>query len=187
MGGPARDPEAAEELTHLVVGQVTKPHGTRGEVFVWPLTDHPEEVFATGRDLVLGDQDGGLGDESLDLHVVSSRPFKRGLLVGFEGWEDRTAVTPWGGRYLLAAAEDLAGPDEDEFFYHELLGLEVETVDGELVGRVREVFETEPAHLLEVEGAEKVHLIPFAKTIIRGVDLEGGRLVIEPPTGLLDL
>ena len=78
--------------------------------------------------------------------------------------------------------------EEDEVFYHELLGMQVVTNEGVDVGVVREVYETEPAHLLEVEGAhKKLHLIPFADRIVKKVDQQARRLVIKPPPGLLDL
>jgi 16S rRNA processing protein RimM len=151
------------------------------------LTDDPEDIFAEGEELILGDAEGGADEASPTLRVVQVREFKRGLLVKWEGYPDRTAVTPLGGRYLLVPAERLAPLAEGEVYYHQLLGLEVVTMEGEVVGRVREVYETEPAHLLEVKGPEKSHLIPFVRRIVRKVDLEAGRLVIEPPPGLLEL
>jgi 16S rRNA processing protein RimM len=175
------------EPEFLVVGQITKPHGTKGEVFVWLLTEHPDELFADGQELILGDQEGAIGETAITLTVEQSRPFKSGLLVKWEGYADRTAVTPLGGRYLLVPAERAAPLAEGEVHYHQLLGLEVVTVEGEVVGRLREVYETEPAHLLEVKGPERLHLIPFVKRIVREIDLEGGRLVIEPPPGLLEI
>ena len=174
---------------HLIVGHITKPHGTKGEVFVWPLTDRPAEVFAAGRSLLLGDAEGAL-DASAAAPVIEGepRPFKRGLLVKFEGLDDRNAVDDLGGRYLLVPTREVPPLEEDEVFYHQLLGLRVETVDGEPVGTVREVFETEPTHLLEVRSdGGKLHLIPFATRIVKTVDVEGGRIVIKPPPGLLEL
>lgn len=175
------------EPEYLVVGQVTKPHGTKGEVFVWPLTEDPEDIFAVGEELILGDAEGGVGEEPLTVQVEQVREFKRGLLVKLVGYADRTAVTPLGGRYLLVPVDRLAPLEEGEVYYHQLLGLEVVTVDGEVVGRVREVYETEPAHLLEVKGPEKLHLIPFVQRIVKEIDLEAGRMVINPPPGLLEL
>ncbi len=173
---------------HLVVGQVTKPHGMRGEVFVWPLTDRPEALFAPGRRLLGGDEEGTLGAEPQALVVERVRPFKRGVLVKFEALEDRAAVEPLSRRYLLVPAAEVAPLEEGEVFYHQLLGLEVVTAEGEAVGRVREVYDTEPAHLLEVRGETgKQHLIPFTERIVRKVDLDAGRVVIEPPPGLLEL
>ncbi|MEJ2218524.1 MAG: ribosome maturation factor RimM [Gemmatimonadota bacterium] len=172
---------------HLVVGHLPKPHGTKGEMFVWPLTDTPDEVFAPGRTLILGDEQGAVGVAPEPLVVERARSFKRGLLVKFEGLDDRTAVELLAGRYVLVPADELTEPAEDEFMYHELLGLQVETADGTVVGRVQEVFETEPAHLLEVKADDRIHLIPLARRIVKVVDLEGGRLVIEAPPGLLDI
>jgi 16S rRNA processing protein RimM len=173
---------------HLVVGHVSKPHGTKGEVFVWPLTDRPEEVFAAGQTVVLGDDRGSITQPVDALEVERLRPFKRGQLVKFTGRDDREAVEDLAGRYLLVPATDLRELEEGEVFYHQLLGAEVVTSDGEVVGRVREVFETEPAHLLEVKTDEgKVHLVPFSKRIVREVDAEAGRILIVPPPGLLEL
>lgn len=181
------DGASREVPEHLVVGQVTKAHGTRGEVLVWPLTDSEEEVFAAGSELVLGDAEGELGPSPEPLTVERARPFRRGLLVKFEEIEDRTRAEEVARRYLLASTEQLAPLTEGEVFYHQLLGLEVFTTEGWHVGRVREVYDAEPADLLEVKGERRLHLIPFLERIVREIDLEGGRLVIDPPPGLLDV
>lgn len=171
----------------LVVGQITKPHGTKGEVMVWPLTDTPDAVFAEGVQVLAGDAQGGAGEEPEWLEVAASRPYRRGYLVRFEGVYDRSGTEPLLRRYLLMEAERAAPLEEDEVFYHDLLGAQVLTVGGEPVGVVREVFDTEPAHLLEVKGERGVHLIPFTKQVVREVDAETGRVVIDPPEGLLEL
>lgn len=187
MGGGVPEPE------FLVVGHLSKPHGTRGEILVWPLTDRPEEVLAEGRELLLGDEAGEIGDAGAGretLVVEASRPYRKGVLVKFGGIDDRASAAELMKRYLLVPAGELPEyEDEDEgaLFYHELLGLLVVTVDGQEVGRVREVFETEPAHLLEVKGEGKVHLVPYVSRVIKEVDRTGGRLVIDPPEGLLEL
>ena len=141
---------------HLVVGHVSKVHGTKGELFIWPLTDHPDQVFAQGQELVLGDREGRIEEEAAPVVVERVRPFKRGVLVKLEGLEDRHAVEHLAQRYLLAPVEGLEPLEEGELFYHQVLGLVVETESGEVLGRVREVFETEPTDLLEVEGEARV-------------------------------
>ena len=188
-GEAARRDDSGDESMpdHLVVGQVTKAHGTRGEVLVWPLTDSPETVFESGAELILGDMDGDLGDAPIDVVVERARPFKQGLLVKFAEIPDRTVAERLARRYLLASRDRLPPLEEDEVFYHQLLGLEVRTVEGAVVGRVREVYETEPAHLLEVEGEGGRHLVPFVKRIIERIDLEAGVLIIDPPAGLLEV
>ena len=171
----------------LVVGQVSKPHGNKGEVMIWPLTDSPEAVFAEGRALVLGDTAGVPGEPPETVRVVAKRPYRRGWLGTLEGIEDRGAAERIAGRYLLIPIDEAPPREEGEIFYHELLGAEVVTTDGTEVGRVREVFETEPAHLLEVKGERGLHLIPFTRQVVREVDADARRIVIDPPEGLLEL
>jgi 16S rRNA processing protein RimM len=175
------------EPEYLVVGQLSKPHGTRGELLVWTLTDHPDEVFAPGRRLVLGTESGEVSEPRAEVEVAEGRPYKKGFLVRLAGVDDRQAAEAMVTRYVLVPTEDLGEPEEGELYYHQLLGMMVATADGTVVGRVREVYETEPRHLLEVKGEDRVHLIPFSREIVTTVDLVAGRLVIEPPEGLLDL
>jgi 16S rRNA processing protein RimM len=173
---------------HLVVGHISKPHGTKGELFVWPLTDHPEAVFAPGRQLLVGDQEGALPVDAPSVVIAASRAFKRGMLVKLEGVDSRDATERLAARYLLLPSDAVEPAAEDELFYHELLGMSVETVGGEQVGAVREVFEAVPSDLLEVVADDgTARLIPFSARIVQRIDREGARLVIDPPPGLLEL
>lgn len=173
---------------HLVVGHITKAHGTKGELFVWPLTDHPDEVFAPGSELLLGNEHGEVDPTAPRVIVESVRPFKRGLLVKLERFDSREDTDELAQRYVLLPTDAVPPLEEGEVFYHDLLGMSVVTVSGEVVGRVREVFETDPHHLLEVKSdAGKLHLIPFAERIVREVDVSARKIVIDPPEGLLEL
>jgi len=178
---------AVPEPEFLVVGHLAKPHGTKGEMLIRPLTDRPEEVFAEGLRVFVGDDRGGMGKAPQERVLELARPYKRGWRVKLAGVDDRTTAEELAGRYVLLPAEEIGEPEEGEFFYHQLLGLEVVTESGEVVGRVREVYDTEPRHLLEVKGEGRVHLVPFDQSIVTAVDLDAGRLVIDPPEGLLEL
>lgn len=180
---PGRDDPA-----WLVVGQVKKPHGIKGELFVWSLTDHPEGVYAPGVVVRGADAGGGEPDSGLaPLRIETVRPYRQGFLVRFEGFADRTAVDPLRGLYLLRSVDDLEPLGDDEVFYHQLVGMTVETAAGEVVGRVRHVFELHPNDLLEVRTATGTILIPFVRTVVTEVHRDEGRLVVDPPEGLLDL
>lgn len=174
--------------SHLVVGHLNKPHGTKGEFFVWPLTDHPDRVFAPGVVLLLGEEDSDEPNYDLPpLRIESVRPFQRGLLVRFGGVDDRNQAEVLRGRYLLRAIEDLEPLADGEVYYHQLLGMTVVTVGGDEVGTIKQIFELQPADLLEVHGPRGVVMIPYRPEIIRDVDLDGERIVVDPPEGLLDL
>jgi len=172
----------------VVVGHINKAHGTRGELVVWPLTDHPDEVFAEGSRLRLGDKDGHvIRIPETTLQVDRVRPFQGGLLVCFGGVEDRTSAERLLDQYLVKPFEPPAHRPVAEYYYHELLGLEVVTVGQEVVGRVREVYELSPDHMLDVEGARGSVLIPLNSRIVTAVDLDAGRLTVDPPEGFLEL
>lgn len=176
------------EPRFLVVGHLAKPHGLKGDLFVAPLTDHPEGCYAPGVVLRLGDGDDGGPDPDLPpLRVVASRPFQAGWLVRFGGVDDRTAAERLQGHYLLRDIGEVEPLAEGELFYHELLGMAVVTVSGAAVGRVAEVFDLEPAHLLQVQGEGGTVMLPFTRPIVVEVDREGRRLVVDPPEGLLEL
>ena len=176
-----------EAPRHLVVGHLNKAHGTKGEIFVWPLTDHPDSTFACGASLLLGDGEGALPPEPVVLVIAESRAYRRGFLLRFEGVHDRGGSTDLCGRYVLRAFDQVGRPEEGEVFYHDLLGMEVVTVDGRAVGEVVEVYELQPADLLEIRGPERSHMIPYLSTMIRSVDVEHNRIVLDPPDGLLDI
>lgn len=179
---------ARSEPSYLVVGHLNKAHGTKGELFVWPLTDHPEGSFAPGVVLYLGDQSGNQPDSGRpSLRVESARPFRRGYLVSFQGIADRDAAELVKDRYLLRPLDELAPAEDGEVFYHQLLGLVVRTVEGLEVGRIVEVYELKPADLLEVRGETTTHYLPFLASIVRELDLEKGVMIVDPPEGLLEL
>src|SRR5690606_4370327 len=120
--------------------------------------------------------------------IAAARPFKRGLLVRFEDCETREDADRLAQRYLLLPTEALPPLEEGEVFYHQLLGMAVETVAGRRVGTVREVYETEPHHLLAVETDDGVErLIPFAARFVREVSVERNVVVVDLPDGLLEL
>lgn len=174
----------------VVVGHISKPHGTKGEVFVWPLTDHPETTFVPGVRFLVADPQGSEPDGGWDpLEIGGVRPFKRGFLVAFRDVLDREGADLLHGRYLLRPMDELEPLSPDELFHHQLVGLRVLLPDGTLVGSVLEVYEARPLDLLEVArgGDQGPVLIPFHRDIVLGWDLDAGTLTVNPPDGLLDL
>jgi 16S rRNA processing protein RimM len=169
-----------------VVGRILRPHGLRGELSVEVRTDDPEQRFAVGS--VLGTDPAEAGP----LTVESSRWHSGRLLVSFAGVEDRMEAESLRGAWLTIDAADVPLPeDPDEFHDHQLTGLTVVTVSGELVGTVTDVLHTGQDLLAVTPTAGTSRstevLVPFVAAIAVEVDLPGGRLVIDPPPGLLDL
>jgi 16S rRNA processing protein RimM len=167
-----------------LVGRIVKPHGIRGELVVEPRTDSPEIRFAAGSVLSANLRDGS----KRDVTVTAARAHSGRLLVVVEGVADRDDAENLRGSLLLAPEADLPPTgDPDEFYDHELEGLAVVTTDGTKIGVVAEVLHGAGNDLLQVsrEGGGEL-LVPFVNQIVPEVDVRGGRVVIDPPDGLLD-
>jgi 16S rRNA processing protein RimM len=184
----------APDDTSLLVGVVVRPHGLRGELVVEVRTDSPEERFAPGVELAARRPAGSRAPADLPapppaLTVESARAHSGRLLVRFAEAPDRTAAEGLRGVHLLVDAATLPPTgDPDEFHVHELEGLRAELADGTVVGAVREVVHGPGGELLVVSRPDLPDaLVPFVTAIVPTVDVAGGRVVLTPPDGLLDL
>ncbi|WP_370687301.1 ribosome maturation factor RimM [Corynebacterium sp. CCUG 51687] len=166
----------------LLIGRVVKTHGIKGEVAVEVHTDQPEVRFAVGSKL-RGAQTG----KDIELTVATARPHKGRLLLSFEEVPDRTAAEGLRGlKFFATPLERGEDADPDEFYDHELIGLNVR-LDGEEIGQVTGVMHTPGRQILEVEYDGREVLVPFVSDIVPEVDLEKGFLSITPPEGLLNV
>lgn len=165
----------------LVVGRIRRPHGIRGDVAVEVHTDDPADRFAVGAKLATDPAEYG------PLTVLASRWHSGTLLLKFAQVEDRTEAENLRGVWLVMDSADL-GPtgDPDEFHDHELIGLAAVTVGGEAVGVVTDVRHHGQDLLVIESPAVPELLVPFVAAIVPEVDVAAGRLVIDPPPGLLD-
>ncbi|WP_346055896.1 ribosome maturation factor RimM [Amycolatopsis dongchuanensis] len=167
----------------VVVGRVAKSHGVRGELAVDVRTDSPEERFAAGAVLTARHRDG----RTRELTIAAARPHSGRLLVTFEQIRSREEADAVRGVLLLADTADLPPTDDpDEFYDHELEGLRAELADGTVVGAVREIVHAPGGELLSLDREGRTVLVPFVREIVPVVDVAGGRVVLDPPEGLLD-
>jgi 16S rRNA processing protein RimM len=168
----------------LVVGRVGRPHGLRGEVTIEVRTDDPAGRFAVGSILVTDPIERG------PLTVAAAHWHSGRLLVAFEGYRDRDAAQALRDTLLQIDSADLEPlSDPEEFYDHDLIGLRVVTIVGEEVGTVADVLH-HGQDLLVVDGTGARSgaeiMIPFVADLVPEVNLAAGRLVIDPPPGLLD-
>lgn len=159
----------------LLAGEVGKPHGLGGEVYVIRISDDPLR-FEPGSRLIHAD--------GRELVVESSRPHRDRLLVKFQGFDDRTAAEGLRGP-LHVPSQDVRALEEDEYWPHELTGCSVVLRDGTKVGEVSAVVPS-PAHdLLQIETPAGERLVPIVKEMVIEVDVAARRITVDPPEGLL--
>jgi 16S rRNA processing protein RimM len=172
-----------EARVQVVVGRVVRAHGINGEVAVDVRTDSPAVRFADG---AVVDTDPG---ERGPLTVRRTRWHSGRLLVCFDGVVDRTSAEALRGTLLVAdSSTSPGGGDPDEFWDHELAGLVAVTTTGTVLGEVAEVAHPPGADLLVIRAPNGGELlVPFVRAIVPEVDVAGGRVVVDPPEGLLEL
>jgi len=163
----------------VAVGRVGPARGVRGEVFVEPWTDAPDERFAPG--ITLRTATGTLS-------VADSTSSSGKLVVHFDGIDDRVSAEAIRGTELfVAAAERPVLDDPDDFYDTDLIGLDARNASGVSFGPVVDVVHAAGADylVLNVQGHER--LVPFVSAIVPSVDIAGGTITIDPPEGLFDL
>ncbi|MFZ3560102.1 ribosome maturation factor RimM [Streptomyces sp. BH055] len=166
----------------LVVGRIGRAHGIKGEVTIEVRTDEPELRLGPGARLATDPAATG------PLTIETGRVHSGRLLLRFEGVKDRTAAEALRNTLLIAEVDPEELPEEeDEFYDHQLMDLDVVTVDGTEVGRITEISHLPSQDLFIVErpdGSEV--MIPFVEEIVTEIDLEEQKAVIDPPPGLID-
>ncbi|MGM0929112.1 MAG: ribosome maturation factor RimM [Actinomycetota bacterium] len=164
----------------LQVARIGKPHGIRGEVTVQVLTDAPADRFVPDVELTV--EPARLGP----LTVSSARWNKDILLLGFHEVSDRNGAEELRGAKLFIDTDDVED-DDDAWYEHELVGLDVRVAD-EVVGKVSGLNTMPAQDLLVVENVDGQEvLVPFVEAIVPEVDVEAGFIRLTPPAGLFEL
>jgi len=167
----------------IVVGRVRKPHGLKGEVAVFPLTDRPEAIFVPGRTVQLVD----LGGEQLgEVVLEAARIYHRECLLKFAGHDRREAVEALRQLFIAVPRAELAPLGDGEVYQQELIGWSVRSERDEPLGLVSAVYDLPQGPTIEVQGAKREFLLPFRGDYVKEMDREARRLVVVVPDGLLE-
>jgi 16S rRNA processing protein RimM len=166
----------------VVVGRIGRAHGLGGDVAVEVRTDEPERRLAPGAVLRTDPETRG------PLTITSGRVHSGRLLLRFAGVEDRGTAEALRGTLLLVEVDPAERPEEDDEWYDfQLVGLSAVLPDGTPLGDVTEVLHLPAQDLLAIRTPDgREVLVPFVAEIVPEVDIDGGRVVIDPPPGLIE-
>ncbi len=163
----------------VCVGMIVGAHGARGAVRVRSFTEELADVAAYGP---VSDE---AGSRSFRLEVTGRA--KGAVIARIEGVSDRNEAEALAGTRLYVPRAALPELEEEEFYHADLLGLVAELADGTPLGKVCAVHNFGAGDILEVERDEGASLmVPFTRRVVPVVDIEGGRMVIDPPEGLIE-
>ncbi|WP_339227685.1 ribosome maturation factor RimM [Oceanobacillus sp. FSL K6-2867] len=163
------------------VGKIVNTHGIRGEVKVLRISDF-EERFAPGEKLcVIKDK------QTIELTIAAHRVHKGFDLLQFEGYTNINEVEDFKGCKLKINETQLTELDQDEYYYHEIIGCEVFTAAGENIGKIKEILSPGANDVWVVkQKVGKDILIPYIDDVVTKVDVASKKIVVEPMEGLLD-
>ncbi|MFF9343567.1 ribosome maturation factor RimM [Streptomyces sp. NPDC014773] len=166
----------------LVVARIGRAHGIKGDVTVEVRTDEPELRLGPGAVLLTDPASAG------PLTIESGKVHSGRLLLRFEGVRDRNAAEALRNTLLIAEVDPEELPEEeDEYYDHQLVDLDVVLADGTEIGVITEISHLPSQDLFIVERPDGTELmIPFVEQIVTEIDLENQRAVIDPPPGLID-
>lgn len=167
---------------YLILGEILRPHGVRGEIRMRIITDYPERLHEL-KTLYLGKSTDDPNKESITLKSV--RFHKEYALLTIQGISDRSKADTLRGKTVMIGIEDAVPLEEGEYYLFELIGLTV-IADGENIGDIKEVLQTGANDVYIVDGPRYGELlIPAHDETIIELDFENEIVTMTLPEGLL--
>ncbi len=164
----------------LQVGAVTSTHGLAGEVKVFPTTDDPKRFRKLKRVLI------DTGKEMKELEVTGVKFFKQMVILKFRDHNRIEDVMGYKGKALYVTRENAVKLKKNEYFIADLIGMQVFTEDGNLLGKLTDVLQTGANDVYEVSMEDgKTVLIPAIRQCILDVDTAGEKMTVHLLEGLL--
>ncbi len=156
----------------VVMGQVSAPYGIKGWIKILPFTETIESLL----DFPVW----WLGSEGVwrETRVIEAHVHGRSVVASIEASPDRNAAEKLKGLQVGVPRDALPDAGKNEYYWSDLIGLEVINPDGKVLGSVKSIIETGANDVLEVKG-EKAHLIPFVSEVVLDVDMQHGKILAD--------
>ncbi len=168
----------------LEYGKVVKCHGLKGELKVFPYSSDPSN-FQRLNTVYIYPEDGQKG-YPLAFEIEKKRIQKNHIIVKLKGIDTLQEAEKLVKKSIYITTDLLEETQQDEYYWYQLIGLDVYTSKGEQIGRVKNLMETPAYDILIINSEEKEILIPFNEVFVENVDLEKSKIVTNPIKGLLD-
>ncbi len=175
----------------LQVGAIASTHGVRGEVKVFPMTDDVNR-FKKLKKIFLDN-----GEKYLELDVAQVRFFKKMVILKFKGIDSINDVEKYKGKGLFVTRDQAVKCEKGEYFIADLIGIEVSTEEGTLLGELKDVLQTgandvyivkispDSPYAAQVADKNQELLLPAIRDCVRKVDIEGRKIEVCLMPGLL--
>ena len=166
----------------ILIGQVVRPHGLTGLLRIVSYAESKETFLRAGSVFL----DKG-EDELFERRVVSIMAHRSVYLLKLSGLRSVDEAEFFNGAGILIRKDSVVRSDEDEFFWYELIGLDVYLITGQYVGVLKGIFPTGSNDVYVVENEGREFLIPAIHQVVKEINIAQKRMAISPMRGLLDL
>ncbi|WP_348920074.1 ribosome maturation factor RimM [Enterococcus rotai] len=168
---------------YLNVGKIVNTQGLKGEVRVISQTDFPELRYKKGTVLTLFQEKKA----PIELTIQSHRKHKNFDIVTFENHSSINDVEKYRDGILKVSKEKLTDLPENEFYYHQIIGLTVVDEQDKELGKIKEILSPGANDVWVVQRPKKKDaLIPYIESVVKSIDLENNVVHVEIPEGLID-
>ncbi len=165
----------------LLIGKIVKPHGVKGDLKIFLYSEQPENLQSY-RQITLVDQDGGL---SPSFKIRKCRPQGKMAIVSIASFTSRNQAEQLLGFGVLIEKTHLPKTNKDEYYWYQMEGLPVSTIDGRELGTISYIFSNGAQDIMVCNKGDQEFMIPIHDSIITEHNDEG--VTINPPPGLLEL
>lgn len=167
------------------VGRIVNTHGFQGEVRILSTTDFEDQRFAVGNKLAAFKKED---KKPTWVTIESVRRHKNFILLTFEGMHNINLVEPFKEGMLKVTKDQMKEDllEENEYFYHDIIGCSVVSEEGETIGDIKDILETGANDVWVVKGAKgKEHYIPYIEDIVKDINIAEKVITIHVMEGLL--
>lgn len=166
-------------LEYISIGQIVNTHGIKGEVKVYPLTDDINRFDQVNHVYVEED------NELKVLHVAGVKYIKNMVIIKFIGIDDVNSAEKLRNKYIKVHRKDTVKLPKDTYLICDLIGIEVRTESGEILGKVKDVLRTGSNDVFVVKSEDREILIPGLKSVFKKIDIDNEEIIVELPEGLV--
>lgn len=164
-----------KETEYITVGEVLGVWGLKGAFRVRPTTDFPER-FEPGEVVYISGEPHPIENSNWQKDVV---------IITLAGVDTPEAAAKLRRKTLDIPASELRELPEGQYYQFDIIGMEVQTVDGSILGKVTDILNCgNDVYVVKAAGKKEV-LIPATKDVVKSIDLKSKKMVIEPIEGLL--
>ena len=174
---PSPDDTPRQSVRYLDIGAIIGPFGLDGHVRVHVLTDFPERFLEMDEVRV--------GDRLRRYVVEEARLVRNEAVLKLHGVDDSDSATTLKGEVLRIPIAEAVPLEEGQYFWHDVVGLEVVTESGEVLGHIKDIIRTGANDVYVVPNPHGEILVPAIADVVKGVDLEARRMVIRPMLGMI--